>query len=230
MTDVVIFQLFPTIPEESQTPVRSVPVRTGVSAPWFIHKASPSSALVPRATAADVVSRVGRLQNLVSRYIIMNLITKIKPSFLFCHSSWCRLHGAFPSRLTFQPVVFYLFCLLLSGKCYESVHLRYYDTGESWGRIHLRNVEQCTCMAGKVNCERVHYTSKILTLLSCVRLIRVLLHKASLTFSFNNTLSQHCVLIIYKACRKEKEKAWTSFHFLPHLSCLINCKYQVSSQ
>ncbi|XP_030017472.1 hepatocyte growth factor activator isoform X3 [Sphaeramia orbicularis] len=43
-------------------------------------------------------------------------------------------------------------------KCYETVHLRYYDTGESWGRIHLRNVEQCTCVEGEIQCERVHYT------------------------------------------------------------------------
>ncbi|XP_042368524.1 hepatocyte growth factor activator isoform X2 [Plectropomus leopardus] len=43
-------------------------------------------------------------------------------------------------------------------KCYETVHLRYYDIGESWGRIHLRNVEQCTCVAGEIKCERVRYT------------------------------------------------------------------------
>lgn len=40
------------------------------------------------------------------------------------------------------------------------VHLHYYDTGETWGRIHLRNVEQCTCVAGEIQCERVRYTSK----------------------------------------------------------------------
>ncbi|XP_029696137.1 hepatocyte growth factor activator isoform X4 [Takifugu rubripes] len=44
-------------------------------------------------------------------------------------------------------------------KCYETTHLHYYDTGESWGRIHLRNVEQCTCMAGEIKCERVGYTT-----------------------------------------------------------------------
>ncbi|XP_053272676.1 hepatocyte growth factor activator [Pleuronectes platessa] len=43
-------------------------------------------------------------------------------------------------------------------KCYETVHLRHYDTGESWGRIHLRNVEQCTCVAGEIECERVRYS------------------------------------------------------------------------
>ncbi|XP_059211012.1 hepatocyte growth factor activator isoform X2 [Centropristis striata] len=43
-------------------------------------------------------------------------------------------------------------------KCYETLHLRYYDIGESWGRIHLRNVEQCSCVAGEIKCERVRYT------------------------------------------------------------------------
>ncbi|CAL8385077.1 unnamed protein product [Arctogadus glacialis] len=43
-------------------------------------------------------------------------------------------------------------------KCYETGHLRFYDIGESWGRIHLRNVEQCSCVAGETRCERVRYT------------------------------------------------------------------------
>ncbi|XP_028330018.1 hepatocyte growth factor activator isoform X2 [Gouania willdenowi] len=43
-------------------------------------------------------------------------------------------------------------------KCYETAHLHFYDTGESWGRIHLRNVEQCTCVSGESECERVQYT------------------------------------------------------------------------
>ncbi|XP_029615818.1 hepatocyte growth factor activator [Salmo trutta] len=43
-------------------------------------------------------------------------------------------------------------------KCYETIHLRYYDIGESWGRIFLRNVEQCTCVDGEISCERVRYT------------------------------------------------------------------------
>lgn len=50
---------------------------------------------------------------------------------------------------------------LYSEKCYETKHLRYYDAGETWGRIHLRNVEQCTCVSGDIQCERVCYTSKI---------------------------------------------------------------------
>ncbi|XP_020567298.1 hepatocyte growth factor activator isoform X2 [Oryzias latipes] len=44
-------------------------------------------------------------------------------------------------------------------KCYETTHLRFYDTGESWGRIHLRNVEQCTCVEGEIQCQRVPYTT-----------------------------------------------------------------------
>ncbi|XP_029522865.1 hepatocyte growth factor activator isoform X1 [Oncorhynchus nerka] len=43
-------------------------------------------------------------------------------------------------------------------KCYETIHLRYYDIGESWGRIYLRNVERCTCVNGEISCERVRYT------------------------------------------------------------------------
>lgn len=46
-------------------------------------------------------------------------------------------------------------------KCYETAHLRYYDIGESWGRIHLRNVEQCTCVSGEIECERTRYSSKM---------------------------------------------------------------------
>ncbi|KAJ8262318.1 hypothetical protein GJAV_G00165100 [Gymnothorax javanicus] len=43
-------------------------------------------------------------------------------------------------------------------KCYEDVHLRYYDHGESWGRIQNRNVEQCSCVTGAIECQRVRYT------------------------------------------------------------------------
>uniref|UniRef100_A0A8C7HKU2 trypsin n=1 Tax=Oncorhynchus kisutch TaxID=8019 RepID=A0A8C7HKU2_ONCKI len=43
-------------------------------------------------------------------------------------------------------------------KCYETIHLRYYDIGKSWGRIYLRNVERCTCVDGEISCERVRYT------------------------------------------------------------------------
>ncbi|KAG9346956.1 hypothetical protein JZ751_005883, partial [Albula glossodonta] len=48
--------------------------------------------------------------------------------------------------------------LCAEEKCYEGIHHRYYDTGDSWGRIHNRNVEQCTCTSGEIQCERVRYT------------------------------------------------------------------------
>ncbi|XP_068164490.1 hepatocyte growth factor activator [Antennarius striatus] len=44
-------------------------------------------------------------------------------------------------------------------RCYETLHLRFYDSGASWGRIHLRNVEQCSCVSGETRCERVRYTA-----------------------------------------------------------------------
>ncbi|KAK2899792.1 hepatocyte growth factor activator [Channa argus] len=80
-----------------------------------------------------------------------------------CQLNPCQNGGIcmqIPHRHTFK-------CSCLEGfsgtlceqkKCYETLHLRYYDTGESWGRIHLRNVEQCTCVAGEIKCERVRYT------------------------------------------------------------------------
>uniref|UniRef100_A0A8C2KNY6 trypsin n=1 Tax=Cyprinus carpio TaxID=7962 RepID=A0A8C2KNY6_CYPCA len=43
-------------------------------------------------------------------------------------------------------------------KCYEPLHLKYYDIGDSWGRIYLRSVELCTCLSGGVSCERARYT------------------------------------------------------------------------
>ncbi|KAL6466613.1 hypothetical protein MHYP_G00244170 [Metynnis hypsauchen] len=43
------------------------------------------------------------------------------------------------------------------SKCYEPLHLRHYDIGESWGRIHLRNVELCKCLREGVSCDRVRY-------------------------------------------------------------------------
>nr|XP_020480063.1 hepatocyte growth factor activator isoform X1 [Monopterus albus]XP_020480064.1 hepatocyte growth factor activator isoform X1 [Monopterus albus]XP_020480065.1 hepatocyte growth factor activator isoform X1 [Monopterus albus] len=62
------------------------------------------------------------------------------------HTFECSCPESFSGRLCEQK------------KCYETIHLHYYDIGESWGRIHLRNVEQCTCVAGEIKCERVHYT------------------------------------------------------------------------
>lgn len=43
-------------------------------------------------------------------------------------------------------------------KCFEPLHLKHYDIGESWGRIYQRNVELCTCLNGEVTCERARYT------------------------------------------------------------------------
>lgn len=61
----------------------------------------------------------------------------------------------------------------LPEKCYETLHLRYYDVGATWGRIHLRNVEQCTCVAGEAECQRVRYTSKSDFVAPCVNLVLV---------------------------------------------------------
>ncbi|XP_059395361.1 hepatocyte growth factor activator-like [Carassius carassius] len=44
-------------------------------------------------------------------------------------------------------------------KCYEPLHLKYYDIGDSWGRIYLRSVELCTCLSGGESCERARYTA-----------------------------------------------------------------------
>ncbi|XP_048042125.1 hepatocyte growth factor activator isoform X1 [Megalobrama amblycephala] len=43
-------------------------------------------------------------------------------------------------------------------KCYEPLHLKHYDIGESWGRIYQRSVELCTCLGGEVSCKRARYT------------------------------------------------------------------------
>ncbi|XP_046905082.1 hepatocyte growth factor activator isoform X2 [Hypomesus transpacificus] len=80
-----------------------------------------------------------------------------------CHLNPCENGGVCtlePHRLSFEcscPESFTgRLCEL--RKCYEKVHLRYYDIGESWGRIHLRNVEQCKCVAGQISCKSTHYT------------------------------------------------------------------------
>lgn len=70
----------------------------------------------------------------------------------------------------FSPSPFVCVCVCVcSERCYESLHLRYYDNGESWGRIHLRSVEQCSCQAGEVQCRRVRYTGKNQLLLTSQR-------------------------------------------------------------
>ncbi|XP_056318454.1 hepatocyte growth factor activator [Danio aesculapii] len=43
-------------------------------------------------------------------------------------------------------------------KCYEPLHLKHYDIGESWSRIYLRSVEMCTCVSAGAVCERTRYT------------------------------------------------------------------------
>lgn len=73
------------------------------------------------------------------------------------------LSSSIPSHISTQRL--FMCRLGFSEKCHETIHLRYYDIGETWGRIHLRNVEQCTCVAGEIKCERVHYTSKTRSLL-----------------------------------------------------------------
>lgn len=89
------------------------------------------------------------------------------------------LHAPLSSSVPSHISTHCLLCVVssFSERCYETIHLRYYDTGESWGRIHLRNVEQCTCEAGEIKCERVRYTSKICfqLLLFCFNLVLFLL-------------------------------------------------------
>ncbi|XP_048042126.1 hepatocyte growth factor activator isoform X2 [Megalobrama amblycephala] len=47
---------------------------------------------------------------------------------------------------------------MFNEKCYEPLHLKHYDIGESWGRIYQRSVELCTCLGGEVSCKRARYT------------------------------------------------------------------------
>ncbi|XP_068612163.1 hepatocyte growth factor activator [Brachionichthys hirsutus] len=80
-----------------------------------------------------------------------------------CRAGPCQNGGVcvpIPRRLSFECSCPESFTgrLCEQKRCYETRHLRYYDSGESWGRIHLRNVEQCTCAAGEMACERVRYT------------------------------------------------------------------------
>ncbi|XP_076850045.1 hepatocyte growth factor activator serine proteases-like [Brachyhypopomus gauderio] len=80
-----------------------------------------------------------------------------------CQPNPCQNGGvctAVPYRLTFEctcPASF-TGALCELKKCYESLHWRHYDIGDSWGRIRMRNVEQCTCGPGGVSCLRVRYT------------------------------------------------------------------------
>ncbi|RVE60553.1 hypothetical protein OJAV_G00182070 [Oryzias javanicus] len=81
-----------------------------------------------------------------------------------CRPNPCQNGGV--CRLVPRTLSFECFCpesftgrLCEQRKCYETTHLRFYDIGESWGRIHLRNVEQCTCVEGEIQCQRVYYTT-----------------------------------------------------------------------
>ncbi|XP_041132843.1 hepatocyte growth factor activator-like isoform X1 [Polyodon spathula] len=44
-------------------------------------------------------------------------------------------------------------------KCYDQTHLRYYNIGETWGRVHTGKVEQCTCIDSLIVCQPVQYTA-----------------------------------------------------------------------
>ncbi|MGH0143409.1 UNVERIFIED_CONTAM: hypothetical protein FKN15_016740 [Acipenser sinensis] len=46
-----------------------------------------------------------------------------------------------------------------SLKCYDQTHLKYYNIGETWGRIHTGKVEQCTCTDSLIVCQPVRYTA-----------------------------------------------------------------------
>ncbi|XP_061922140.1 hepatocyte growth factor activator isoform X2 [Entelurus aequoreus] len=78
-----------------------------------------------------------------------------------CKEKPCRNGGTcIPHNLAFECLCPEKFSgrICEHKKCYETVHLHYYVEGESWGRIYLRNVEQCTCIHGQIECQRVRYT------------------------------------------------------------------------
>lgn len=97
-----------------------------------------------------------------------------------------------------------------SEKCYETTHLRYYDTGESWGRIHLRNVEQCTCVAGEIECERVGYTSKIRRLCRPARAPTSVLIVVSGTFVIRIKPVQKVSVLLPRLCFDQTSMVTTS--------------------
>ncbi|XP_053314206.1 hepatocyte growth factor activator [Spea bombifrons] len=39
-------------------------------------------------------------------------------------------------------------------RCFDEAHYEFYDSGESWARIHRGRVEQCTCDHGVIDCHR----------------------------------------------------------------------------
>ncbi|TSY83944.1 Protein Dok-7 [Bagarius yarrelli] len=79
-----------------------------------------------------------------------------------CNPNPCKNGGActaVPYRRSFQCVCPDAFtganCEM--KKCYEPLHLKHYGIGEVWGRIHLRNVEQCTCGRDGMSCKPTRY-------------------------------------------------------------------------
>lgn len=78
--------------------------------------------------------------------------------FFFCLSS--DIGGVVSSGLIWlvSDFVFWQLGVCFIEKCYEPLHLKHYDIGESWGRIYQRSVELCTCLGGEVICKRARYT------------------------------------------------------------------------
>ncbi|TRY85183.1 hypothetical protein DNTS_030943 [Danionella cerebrum] len=70
--------------------------------------------------------------------------------------SWCSLTHNFDHDQQWG------FCSsqthLHNGNCFETLHLRFYEPGESWGRIDQRTVELCKCESSQIKCERARYT------------------------------------------------------------------------
>ncbi|XP_032644520.1 hepatocyte growth factor activator serine protease [Chelonoidis abingdonii] len=44
------------------------------------------------------------------------------------------------------------------GKCFDESRYEYFDTGESWARIHKGVVEECTCVNSRIECQNTRYT------------------------------------------------------------------------
>lgn len=111
----------------------------------------------------SVFSKTCHAHGFNSNHILINGKKNIWQFLLLC--IWSHLQSSKRFWLSSHISSPLLFCVGFSEKCYETLHLRYYDNRETWGRIHLRNVEQCTCVAGEINCERVRYTCKNLLVL-----------------------------------------------------------------
>ncbi|XP_078250228.1 hepatocyte growth factor activator serine protease [Pogona vitticeps] len=44
------------------------------------------------------------------------------------------------------------------AKCFDGTLYEYFETGESWARIFLGRVEQCTCVNSQIECQQEQYT------------------------------------------------------------------------